>query len=204
MVKENNIDIETKIIEAANKVFLQYGIDGSTMLQIADEAEISRTSLHYYFRDKAHLFKKVLESIQDKIIPKISVIIDEDTSLFNKIEMFINEYIDLIMKNPMIPRFISMQLQSDPSWVISIFKSQRLHLDKLNAQIEREIEEKKINSFKLEELLANIIGMSVFPLLSKALFMEFIFDKSEKEFYDYMKSHKKSIMYIVRAWLSPD
>jgi len=46
-------EIETKIFEAANNVFLKYGIDSATMGQIADETGISRTSLNYYFRSKS-------------------------------------------------------------------------------------------------------------------------------------------------------
>jgi len=202
MMSENNIDAETRIIKAADKVFLKYGVNGTTMSKIADEANISRTSLHYYFRNKAHLFQKVLESIQGKIVPTISEIINADVPVLCKIEMFINGYIDLIMSNPMIPGFIFMEMQRDPKWIISLLKGWNLNFDKLKTQIENEIKEGQIKPFKLEELYANVIGMSVFPLICKTIFVEFIFNHNEKEFYDFMMSRKKSIMDVIKSWLS--
>lgn len=202
-MSENTMDPETRIIEAANKVFLKYGVEGTTMAQIADEANISRTSLHYYFRNKAHLFQKVLETIQGKVIPTLSEIIDAEVPVFSKIEMFVNEYIDLIMDNPMIPGFLLMEMQRDAKWFIHLFKNQSLNFDKLNIQIEQEIKAGKIRAFKPEELLANTIGMSVFPLLGKPIFMEFIFGHDEKKFHDFMISRKKDVMSVIENWLTP-
>ncbi|MGE4586931.1 MAG: TetR/AcrR family transcriptional regulator [Mangrovibacterium sp.] len=199
------MDPETRIIEAANKVFLKYGVDGTTMSQIADEANISRTSLHYYFRNKAHLFQKVLESVQGRVIPTLSKIINAEMPVFSKIEMFVNEYTDLIMDNPMIPGFLFMEMQREAKWIINLLKNQiqDLNFEKLNIQIEKEIAEGKINPFKLEDLYANIIGMSVFPLLSKPIFMEFIFNHNEEKFYDFMISRKKDVMSVIENWLKP-
>lgn len=203
-MSENTTDAETRIIKAANKVFLKYGVEGTTMAQIADEANISRTSLHYYFRNKAHLFQKVLETIQDKVVPTLSEIIDAEVPVFSKIEMFVNAYIDLIMDNPMIPGFLLMEMQRDAKWFIHLFKNQSLNFNKLNIQIGKEIKAGKIKPFKPEELLANTIGMSVFPLLGKPIFMEFIFDHDEEKFYDFMISRKKNVMSVIENWLTSD
>jgi TetR/AcrR family transcriptional regulator len=202
-MSENTMDPETRIIEAANKVFLKYGVDGTTMSQIAEEANISRTSLHYYFRNKAKLFQKVLETIQTRVIPTLSEIIDAEVPVLSKIEMFINAYIDLIMNNPMIPGFLFMEMQRDAKWIVNLFRMQNLKFDKLTIQIEKEIGEGKIKPFKLEDLFTNIMGMSVFPLLGKPVFMEFIFNHNEVDFYDFMISRKKTIMSVIDNWLTP-
>ncbi len=82
-------EIETKIIDAANKVFLKYGVDSAKMVQIAEEANISRTSLNYYFRSKNHLVKKVLNDLENKIVPTVSSLINDETMpLIVKIESF--------------------------------------------------------------------------------------------------------------------
>jgi len=100
-VNNDSTDIETKIIEAANNLFLKYGVDKSTMGQIADEAGISRTSLNYYFRSKRNLLQKVIISLENKIVPTISILINDDNlSAIDKIESFVDEYINLIIKYP--------------------------------------------------------------------------------------------------------
>lgn len=200
---DSSIAPEKRILEAANKVFLKYGVDGTTMSQIADEANISRTSLHYYFKNKEKLYQVVLETIQGRVIPTLSEIIGADKPVLSKIEMFINEYIDLLIDNPMIPGFLFMEMQKDSNRILDLFDVKKLNFDKLKAQIEKEITEGKIKPFKIEDFYANIIGMSVFPLLGKPFFMEFVFDKNDEKFRNFMISRKKSIMSVIGSWLSP-
>ena len=79
-----------------------------------------------------------------------------------------------------------------------------MSFEKLYAQVEKEIAEGKIKSFKMEDLYANMIGMSVFPLLGKPVFMEFIFNNNEDDFYDFMISRKKTIITVIENWLTTD
>jgi len=62
MVKKENT--EDKIVEAAKKVFIQKGMDGARMQQIADEAGINKALLHYYFRTKNKLFEKIFSFVK--------------------------------------------------------------------------------------------------------------------------------------------
>jgi AcrR family transcriptional regulator len=41
------------------KVFILQGLEGTSMQQIADEAGINKSLLHYYFRSKEKLFGAV-------------------------------------------------------------------------------------------------------------------------------------------------
>ena len=40
---------EKRILEAASKIFIQHGLSGARMQDIADEAGINKALLHYYF-----------------------------------------------------------------------------------------------------------------------------------------------------------
>lgn len=207
MITENNDspDIETKIIEAANNVFLKYGVDKSTMGQIADEAGISRTSLNYYFRSKNHLVQKVLNNIENKIIPTISILInDENMPLIVKIELFVDEYIDLVTKYPMVPSFILWELTREPNWIIQFFKERNLNFEILNIEITEEVKMGNVIPFKLEDLFVNILGLCAFPFVSKPLLMEFFFDQNEEKLAQFMVSRKNEVKRILRKWLKPD
>lgn len=207
MITENNDspDIETKIIEAANNVFLKYGVDKSTMGQIADEAGISRTSLNFYFRSKNHLVQKVLNNIENKIIPTISILInDENMPLIVKIELFVDEYIDLVTKYPMVPSFILWELTREPNWIIQFFKERNLNFEILNIEITEEVKMGNVIPFKLEDLFVNILGLCAFPFVSKPLLMEFFFDQNEEKLFQFMISRKTEVKRILRNWLKPD
>ena len=51
---------EEKIFEAAFKVFQNKGFTGARMQEIADEAEINKAMLHYFFRSKRNYSKLFL------------------------------------------------------------------------------------------------------------------------------------------------
>ena len=51
------------IIEGAIKRFIHYGINKTTMNEIADDLSVSKPSLYYYFPDKSSLIFGVIEKI---------------------------------------------------------------------------------------------------------------------------------------------
>lgn len=198
-------DLEVKIINAANKVILQYGIDGATMGQIAEEAGISRTSLNYYYRSKQQLIRNIINSLENKIIPTVSRLINNDSLTFkNKIDLFIDEYIDLITKYPMIPNFVLAEIRRNPQWVILFFKKGNINFEKLIEQLNKEISQGNIIPFQIEDLFANVIGLCVFPILAQPLMMEFFFDNKEKHFAQFMVARKDEVKRIIHNWLKPD
>jgi hypothetical protein len=99
------------------------------MQDIADEAGINKALLHYYFRDKDKLFEVVFLEEALKFFPKINGIFNSDAPLFEKIENFVNEYIDEMQENPFLPWFVMNEINRDPDqfmykiWGKKIFPS---------------------------------------------------------------------------------
>jgi Transcriptional regulator len=60
------------IIEVAQKRFGLYGLEKTSMREIADDLNLSKASLYYYFPDKESLYKAVVEKEQIEFIAKIS------------------------------------------------------------------------------------------------------------------------------------
>jgi AcrR family transcriptional regulator len=69
--KEKSVRIQM-IIEASQRRFGRYGIEKTSMREIADDLKLSKASLYYYFPDKESLYKAVVEKEQDEFIKKIS------------------------------------------------------------------------------------------------------------------------------------
>jgi len=69
--KEKSVRIQM-IIEASQRRFGRYGIEKTSMREIADDLKLSKASLYYYFPDKESLYKAVVEKEQDEFIEKIS------------------------------------------------------------------------------------------------------------------------------------
>lgn len=62
-MKSPELNTEQKILDAAITIFICYGFHGITLQQIAKEAGANKSAIHYYFRLKEKLYKKVLMEI---------------------------------------------------------------------------------------------------------------------------------------------
>ncbi len=63
-----NLDKLNIIIEAAQKRFGLYGLQKTSMREIASDLNMSKGSLYYYFPDKEYLYKAVVEKEQNEFI----------------------------------------------------------------------------------------------------------------------------------------
>lgn len=59
-VRERN---KAKIFQAAKHEFAEHGFAGASIKRIAELAELPRANIHYYFDDKADLYRQLLTSI---------------------------------------------------------------------------------------------------------------------------------------------
>jgi AcrR family transcriptional regulator len=76
------------IIEASQKRFGLFGVEKTSMREIADDLNLSKASLYYYFPDKESLYRAVVEKEQEEFISKIS----ERIFSFHEPEQLLLEY----------------------------------------------------------------------------------------------------------------
>ena len=182
MVKKKENNTEELILDAATDIFQQKGMDGARMQEIADTAGINKAMLHYYYRSKQKLFEAVFKSAINLMAPKIIKIIKKDEHLFDKIRNFTDKYITFISKHSFIPSFIIQELNRNPDMIkkVIISKFEDSVKEKLVAQIDELIKKGEIISIKPEQLLINIVSMSIFPFIAKPL-LSGILQKDEKQ-----------------------
>ena len=65
------------IIEVAQRRFGMYGLEKTSMQEIANDLKLSKGSLYYYFPDKESLYKAVVEKEQNEFLMRISEILDK-------------------------------------------------------------------------------------------------------------------------------
>ena len=114
------LDAEFKIKEAARIVFQEKGFDATRTRDIAEAADINLALLNYYFRSKKKLFDLIMtETLQSFFSGVISVFNDEQTTLKEKVSIFVNHYIDLLTENPNIAPFILNTIRNNPEEYIT-------------------------------------------------------------------------------------
>ncbi|WP_462280659.1 TetR/AcrR family transcriptional regulator [Salinivirga cyanobacteriivorans] len=64
---------EQKIKESAFQCFILNGYKGTTIDEIARTAGVSKTSVHYYLRDKDTLYFLLIEEISNELVQPVSI-----------------------------------------------------------------------------------------------------------------------------------
>jgi len=198
---ENDKLTEEKIFEAATEVFLQKGMDGTRMQDIADYAGINKSLLHYYYRTKDHLFNAVFEKIAGQIFRKFAPVLDENLTLEEKIRFFFREHITFLQKNPRLPSFILNEINRNPARIKKLI--QLIDINKLwttlEAQHKEELEKYNINRENIPQLMTSIAAMSVFPFAARALITS-IMEKMGYNFDDYIENRKEyAADFVIKA-----
>jgi TetR/AcrR family transcriptional regulator len=189
---------EEKILEASKNVFLLKGFEGARMQEIADEAGINKSLLHYYFRTKEKLFEMVFENAVSKMIPNLFGILNSDISLFEKIEKFFEVHIGFLQSNQFLPTFIMHEINQNPKKVIRIFAEQTKDLPmKFGFQIMEEIEKGNIVKLDPFQLIINMVSLSVFPFAAKPLVEHILTTSSGSDYDEFLEARKKTLPEFV-------
>ncbi len=121
----SKMDLQTEqlILDAARRVFQRSGYGGARMQEIADEAKISKASLHYYYRSKDKLFHTVFrEDIRLFLVPLVGILRDPALTLDVRMRTFVGSYIRTLLDNPGLPLFIMQELSSNPDRLITLLE----------------------------------------------------------------------------------
>jgi len=162
---------ELSIKDAAKKIFLRKGFSGARMQDIADEAGINKALLHYYFRSKEKIFDQVFQEALETFFPRIIEVINSDLPLFDKITVFVREYITTLTQHPYIPLFILHEISQDPQRLIQklISMQNEFRPQKFIAQIQTEIKAGMIKSVSPVQFIINMLALCIFPIAGKPM-----------------------------------
>src|SRR5471030_2942450 len=105
MVDATN-NTENQIFEAALKVFQKKGLAGARMQEIADEAGINKSMLHYYYRNKEQLFAQIFLQSFKRFIGGIFPLLNEKNTWEEKIPKIIDHYALVMQNNPDLAMFV--------------------------------------------------------------------------------------------------
>ncbi len=174
MNKIKDTTTETDILNAAKRIFQHKGMVGARMQEIADEAGINKALLHYYFRSKQLLFEAVFKMAFSMLAPQLNEVMNADTSLFEKIRKFSNNYISFVLKHPYLPNFIIQELNRNPEFVEKLIAEDHFpNIEKFKKQVNDKVTEGAIKPIKPEQLFINIMALNIFPFIGAPLLKSF-------------------------------
>lgn len=193
---------EERIFDAATEVFLERGMDGARMQEIADQAGINKSLLHYYFRSKDRLFDAVFEKVAAGMFSRFSPLLDPELSLEEKISFFFREHISFLEKNPRLPSFLLNEINRNPKRMKEIIR--RLDIGKIYDILEQqhgeEFKQLGITPSLVPQIMISVAAMSVFPFAARGI-VETLLEKAGLSFNDFIEERKTfAAGFVIRAF----
>lgn len=201
---KKDFSTEDKILKAAEEVFQQKGFDGARMQEIADQANINKGLLHYYFKTKDKLFEAIFKKSFNQLMSKLEDILGSDLPLFDKLEQFIDEYMGLLLRNPLLPRFVIHELNTNADEFIrkNFVGENTQKITAFIASIQCEVDEKKIKPVDPRQLLINIIALCIFPFLGRPM-LQVALQQNDLQFKQLLQERKQHVVQFIKDALTP-
>ena len=193
---------EERIKAAARKVFHQKGYAGTRTRDIAEEAGINHAMVNYYFRSKEKLFGIVMLETMTFFFKGVSTILNnENTSLEEKIEQVVANYIDLLLEEPELPTFMFNEVRTNPEPFV---ENSPIHEALQNSVLARQYAEAvargEISEPNLLQMVLNVISLVIFPFIAQPILIAL--NKIDKDQYKaLMLERKKLIPQWIKAML---
>lgn len=196
-MSKQNTDTEKGILNAAKRVFQRKGMGGARMQEIADEAKINKSLLHYYYRSKQKLFEAVFKDTIFEFAVIIKRIINSDDELKVKVPQIVEAYIEYLKDRPYAVSFILNSLNSDPKILMKLIKQVNPKSLKIYKQIEQEIASGKIKAFKADHIFINVLALTIFPIVAKPIIMAGIMDNNDEKYRKFLEERKTHVVDFV-------
>ena len=89
------------IIDVAEDIIQQYGFDGSTMEQIAEEAELGKGTLYLHFKSKVSIYLAICDRGSKKLNAELGKVILQDVDGLEMVRKLGYTYLEFIRQNPL-------------------------------------------------------------------------------------------------------
>ncbi|HEY9048478.1 MAG TPA: TetR family transcriptional regulator [Ohtaekwangia sp.] len=196
-IAEGDTSAEEKIKEAARKVFMTKGYAATRTRDIAEEAGLNLALLNYYFRSKEKLFEIVMmEKIQKLFGILAPVLNDESTTLEQKIEQVVNNYLDMLQVNPDLPLFVMSEIRNEPERFANKIQAGKLIRD---SYMVKQLKEKRPDINPLH-FIVSLLGMTLFPFIAKPV-LESAMNISPKAYQTMMEERRDYIPRWIKSML---
>ena len=183
-------DTEEQIFDAASRVFQRRGYAGARMQEIADEAQINKSMLHYYFRSKDKLFQKVYQREMGRFFPVIFKVLGSENPLDTKVEQLIDAYYAFLSDNPRMAQFVIHEMNQHPDRFQKFIREKDIRPpERFAEQVKEEVRKGRMDDVEPRQLLISIVGITLFPFIARTM-VETLFELNEQQFLQFMEERK--------------
>lgn len=200
---EESVNTKDQILDAAYDIFMQKGINGAAIKEIADKAGVNKAMIYYYFDSKEDLFIEVFRQAVEESGLKTVAILEGNAPLFEKIHLYIDTFINDLIEQPHIPGFVMSELNRYPELLTDIFLHEmKYDPSKLNEQLNEAADRYEIARIDSRQLLANIISLCLGPVINKKYYSGILDIGTQEEYNAFLEERKGVIYDMTISWLT--
>lgn len=204
-MKKDDQNMELKILESAEKLFLEQGFLKTTTGQIAQLAGCNQALVHYYYRTKEQLFERVYEQKIQLLFSNFIAEVEACDSFEESITRMVRMHFRFLKENPMLPSFLLNESLNNPLERMSALKAKLSVLiptvkRRLEETLNREIAAGNIRPISVLDLLFSIISLNVMPFLVMPLFQT-LTDSSDEDMQTLLAHREEEAVNLILARL---
>jgi len=200
-MKRKDKSTEQLILQTAREIFIQKGLAGARMQDIADRAGFNKALVHYYFTSKEKLFELVFEQEFAQFFSNLATIISAELPLFEKIESIVSLDIERMTQFPGLPNFVLNEMSRNPDVIFK--KLKKIPIEKVlggfQKQINSEVKKGTIKKISADQLFINIQSLCIFPFIARPM-IRGLMQLDEKAYLAMIEKRKTEVArFIINA-----
>ena len=192
-----NSTTEDQIKNTAKTVFFKEGRFNATTQDIADSASVARTLVHYYFRSKEVLFKKVVMQAMQTIDERLDLLYTDTESFTVKIEKFTDAFLTEAIAYPYLETYLVSQMNQHSSGTDTMdFDLKNKKVTAFFYEVESEMKKGTIAPNQPVQFLLNLVSLISYPVIMQPLFKKML-NLTDAQFAGILQERKSIIMKLL-------
>ena len=184
-------DTEQLIIDTARKIFLVEGRLHATTEDIGKAAGLPRTSVHYYFRTRDILFKRVFTEALEDLTKNLNSIVESDLPFGTKIEQYVETWLSYSIKYPHLDTFVVTEIINQQ--YVPVDKKAGVRMTDFMKQIQKAMDKGILLAMPPTHFILNLFSLLRYPSIAAPLYKQLL-DVSDKQYKKLIKERKAFIL----------
>lgn len=188
---------EELIKEKAKTLFFQKGFLDATTQEIADEANVNRALIHYYFRSREQLLDTVLEEAVNRKRKRVLAVFTSNLTFRQKIAVYIDTIVEQGLNYPYLENFLISETARSPKRIDLLCSPGRIKTaDLIREDLADEIKKGKLSNIPAEQFMVNLVSMCNYPFLAKSV-LKSIHGMTDQTYRKFLQERKKVIYQAI-------
>ena len=199
--------MEQRILEAAERLFLQKGFSMTSTTEIAKEAGCNQALVHYYFRTKDNLFETIFTKKFEDFFSGLDFIDEPGAPFETTLRRLVEAQFELVRRNPQLPFLVINELTTNPSRIESLKQRvgglvEGMH-SRLGAMLEAAIAAGRIRPVGMIDVLFDLLSLNVAVFLAAPI-VKPVLGLDDAGYEAIIEARKREIVELIVRGLAPD